>query len=68
MTTCFFKKFINVVTCEILVAESKEKVINTIQILESRNDSGVLGVVDADFDRIVGRQRSTQNLILMENP
>lgn len=62
----FFKKFINVVTCNIEVAETKEKVVNTVWKLESRGFSGVLGVIDADFDRIEGNPSRSVNIILLE--
>ena len=61
-----FKKFINVVTCKIQVAETKDKVVNTIEALESRGFSGVLGVIDADFDRIEGHSPRSINIILLE--
>ena len=62
----FFRKFVNSVTCKIVVTETKDNVVQTIETLESRSCSGILGVVDADFDRIVGNQPRSKNVVLLE--
>ena len=62
----FFEKFIDLVTCEIIVAQSKDKVVSIIQELDSRGFSGTLGVIDADFDQIENKQWGSRNLIILE--
>ena len=62
----FFEKFINLVTCKIVVVETKENVVGVIQQLETCSFPGILGVIDADFDRIEGREWGSRNLILLE--
>ena len=62
----FFQKFVNLVTCKIVVAETKENVVNVIQILEGDRFPGILGVIDADFDRVEGKEWGSGNLILLE--
>src|SRR6267378_656553 len=40
--------------CQIVVGEGKERVLDIVSILEHDGFPGVLGLVDADFDRING--------------
>ena len=62
----FFEQFTDAAACHIQVAEGKEKVVEVIRILEDDNFPGVVGVIDADFDRIEGHKRGSTNLILLE--
>ena len=39
-------------TCKIVVGEGKQDICEAIAILQNSNCAGVLGVVDADFDRL----------------
>ena len=52
---------------EIIVAQGKENVIETIEILDEDADfDGALGIVDADFDRIQYEVSSSNNLFSPE--
>ena len=62
----FMKSFISPSKCTILVAEGKQKVCDVIDILEKGNFDGVLGLIDADFDRIEGIPDRSQNLVMPE--
>lgn len=62
----FFEKFINFVTCKIVVVETKENVIGVIQQLETCGFPGILGIIDADFDRLEGIKWEITNLIILE--
>lgn len=62
----FMEKFISRSTCEIEVAAGKENVCNVIEILDKDSFDGVLGLIDADFDRIEGHSDRSQNLVMPE--
>ena len=62
----FFGKFVNAAKCTIEVAEGQATVVDAVWILESRGFSGVLGVIDADFDRVEGKPARSVNIILLE--
>ena len=59
----FFQRFIEVGSCVIQVARNKQTVCEVIRILEANQFSGVVGVIDADFDRIEGSDWQSENLI-----
>lgn len=52
--------------CQIKVARGKERVLSVLQILNSRKVSGVLGIVDADFDRIEQSLPNIDNIVSPE--
>ena len=58
------EKFINLDSCRIIVAENKTKVEEVIQILDDEPRRGVLGMVDADFDRIIDRPSISRNIVM----
>lgn len=60
----FMERFISSSTCKIEVAEGKENVCNVIEILDRENFDGVLGLIDADFDRIEGLSDRSLNLVM----
>lgn len=60
----FMEAFISQSTCRIEVAEGKQNVCAVIDILNKDNFSGVLGLIDADLDRIEGSQKRSQNLVV----
>ena len=62
----FMENFISSTTCAIDVAEGKQNVCNVIHILDEDNFDGVLGLIDADFDRIEGIPVRSQNLVMPE--
>lgn len=63
----FMEKFIDRQACKIEVAQGKSNVLETVQILENSGFAGVLGLVDADNDRIESIQYGTANLVRYEH-
>jgi hypothetical protein len=61
-----FGRFIDKSACDIEVAFSKTNVIGALDLLEDEGFPGVIGVVDADFDRILGRTYPVVNLCLTD--
>ena len=62
----FFKQFVDNSDCSITVANGKEFVIEVISILESESFPGIIGIVDADLDHILGNLSSIDNLVVLE--
>ena len=62
----FMASFISQSTCTIEVAQGKQNVCNVIEILDEDNFDGVLGLIDADLDRIEGSPKRGQNLVMPE--
>ena len=62
----FMEHFISLSTCKIEVAKGKQNVCDVIDILDQDNFDGVLGLIDADFDRIEQIQYKSQNLVMPE--
>ena len=62
--TC--EKFAASNDCKIIVAENKQNVCEVVEILECCRFPGILGLVDADFDRIEGRLHRSPNIISPE--
>ena len=60
----FMEHFISASTCEIEVAQGKQNVCEVIDILDAGKFDGVLGLIDADFDRIEGVPDRNQNLVM----
>ena len=58
------EKFIDPDACRILVVENKTRVEDVIQILDDERRPGVLGLVDADFDRITRRPPVSHNIVM----
>lgn len=61
-----WKNLVNLSQCFVENATNKEKAIAALDILEQDNFSGVLAVVDADFDRLEGTQSHTPNLLMTD--
>jgi Protein of unknown function (DUF4435) len=66
----FYECFVNKLICQIVVISgkpsSKERVIAVLDILEKSNFMGVLGIVDADFDRLESVSHNSPNLLLTD--
>ena len=62
----FLEKFTCQQTCKIIVGESKARICEAIAILEKNNFTGVLGVVDADFDRLGELPDRGSNIVMPE--
>ena len=63
----FMENFISQSTCKIEVAEGKQRVCDVIYVLDKDNFDGVLGLIDADFDRIEGVPDRSQNLVMPDS-
>ena len=62
----FMQSFISPSTCRIEVADGKDNVCRVINILDEDDFDGVLGLIDADFDRIEGDIYGSPNLVMPE--
>src|SRR5260370_1220949 len=62
----FLKRFVDSRQCQVVVAHGKDTLIRAIGILENQNVGGVLGVIDADFDRLEGTAPSSTNIVSAE--
>ena len=62
----FMERFVSPTTCKIEVADGKQKVCDVIDILDKDDFDGVLGLIDADFDRIEGIPDRSKNLVMPE--
>jgi Protein of unknown function (DUF4435) len=62
----FYERFVDKLVCELETAAGKIRVINVLEILDKSNFSGVLGIVDADFDRLESLSHNSPNLLLTD--
>jgi Protein of unknown function (DUF4435) len=62
----FYERFIDNAACKLEIAAGKLRVINVLDILDKSNFSGVLGIVDADFDRLESVSHNSPNLLLTD--
>lgn len=62
----FMEGFVSSSACKVEVAEGKQAVCEVLEVLDSASFGGVLGVIDADFDRIEGIPERSQNLLMPE--
>lgn len=58
-----FRPFIDEAQCSIVCAHSVKKATLALRLLERNGLNGVVGVIDADFHRILGTLRPSPNLI-----
>jgi len=61
-----FEKFIDPNTCEIEIGFGKKNVLGALDLLEEDGFSGLVAVVDADFDRIQGVTYQLENLCVTD--
>jgi hypothetical protein len=62
----FAEKFARRPECRITVAEGKDNVMEVIRILDNDGFKGALGMVDADHDRLRGKDATGENVIVPE--
>jgi len=53
--------------CSIVVAFGKPNVVGALNLLEEEGFPGTLGMIDADFDRIMAKTYSCENIIISQN-
>jgi len=58
-----YEEFVNINKCRIIIADGKERVIKVLKLLEEESFSGVLAIVDADFDILEGKLFDSVNLL-----
>ena len=61
------KKFINMDRCKIIVALGKANAVGALEILITERVSGILAIVDADFDRIEGSLHDINGLLYYDH-
>jgi hypothetical protein len=62
-----YSNFVNSETCEFVISDGKEQALNTIKILDNDKFTGVLAVVDADFDRLENNLPESPNILLTDD-
>ena len=62
----FMERYVEIQSCEVRVAYGKQCVCEVIGILDDDQFDGVLGMIDADFDRIEGTPSRSQNVVMPE--
>ena len=61
-----FDRFIDKEACDTEIAFGKKNVIEAIDLLEDEGFVGVIGIADADFDRLLGVEHGLENLCLTD--
>ncbi len=61
-----YERFINKITCQIVIMAGKTRVIAVLDILDRSNFDRVLAIVDADFDRLKNSVDESINLLLTD--
>ncbi len=61
-----FRRFVDDSACEIEVGFGKSNVCEAMDLLEDEGFPGVIGVIDADFDRITGTTYGLENLCVTD--
>ena len=62
----FFEQFVDRQDCWVIVEGGKQHVVDVVSALEADGFQGVVGVVDADFDRLEGISPASDNIIVLE--
>ena len=63
----FISKFICCTACKIEVVENKRNVQDVLEILDEAGLPGILGVTDADFDRVTARSSGRSGLVMHDH-
>jgi hypothetical protein len=61
-----FERLIDHTACDIEIGFGRKNVIEAMDLLEDEGFAGVVGVADADFDRLIGVQHNLENLCLTD--
>ena len=59
----FYERFVNKKVCQLEVVAGKIRVITVLDILETSSFRGILGIVDADFDRLENSADNSRNFV-----
>jgi hypothetical protein len=61
--TRFYRRFVDSRYCQLVPAFSKDNVIGAISELDRGNFAGVLGIIDSDFDILMGKALLSANVV-----
>ena len=61
-----YSRIVDYDTCRIEIAHDRDRVLRAIAILNEGGTLGVLGIVDADFDRVTGQSPDIPNVLLTD--
>lgn len=61
-----FKSLVDNGECYIQSCDGKNNVLDVVKQLEDSQFKGILGIIDADFWRIIGKSSPTQNILLTD--
>lgn len=61
-----FENFIDYDKCDIEIGFGKKNVIDALDRLEDEGFPGVVALIDADFDRLLGKQYGLENIVLTD--
>lgn len=61
-----FQNLVDLKECLVLHCDGKNNVLDVVKELEGSNFEGILGIIDADFWRIMGKSSPSQNIILTD--
>lgn len=59
----FYERFLHPTQCKFVTTEGKEKLGEVLRILDADRFTGVLGITDADFDRLEGILPNSPNIV-----
>jgi len=62
-----YSNFVNTETCQFTITDGKEQALNTIEILDNSQFTGVLAIVDADFDHLENNLPKSPNVLLTDD-
>jgi len=60
-----YRKLFNEATCEVIVGESKENVMEAIEMCEAQRMQGIIGIVDADFWHVAQKPSKLPTTLFM---
>jgi hypothetical protein len=61
-----FARHFNLTTCQIRVAYGRPRVLAVLDRLHARGVAGVLAIIDADFDRLLGQQQTAVDIVVTD--
>lgn len=62
-----YNNFMNTETCQFTITDGKKQALNTIEILDNSQFTGVFAIVDADFDHLENNLPKSPNVLLTDD-
>lgn len=59
-------RFVDPTACDVEIAFGKPNLLGAFDLLEEEGFRGIIGIVDADFDRVIGVQMSLENICVTD--